>query len=123
MSLTYTENKSYPREINVQSRIYEIGATKPALRIDSRPGGRRREWDDVRAIIAEHFDRSPDDVTAPDCYWGGECDDANSVDAVVICGRIVATFDKPISADDVAAIYANTDVNSHVKFTALALSE
>ena len=115
--------KSNPREINVQSRIYEIDATKPALRIDSRPGGRRRDWPQVREIIAEHFDCSPDDVTAPDCYWGGECGDANSVDAVVICGRIVAAFDKPISADDVAAIEANTDVNSHVKFTALTTSE
>jgi len=115
--------KSDPSEINVQARVYAIGATKPALTIQSRPMGKRRKWPQVREIIAEHFDCSPDDVTAPDCYWGGECGDANSVDAVVIRGRIVATFDKPISADDVAAIYANTVVNSHVTFTALALSE
>ena len=96
MLLTYTENKSNSHEISVQAHIYEIGATKPTLRIDSRPVGKRREWPQVREIIAEHFDCSPDDITTPDCYWGGECGDANSVDAVVIRGRIVATFDKPI---------------------------
>ena len=48
MLLTCAENKSNPHEISVQARIYEIGASKPALRIDSRPGGRRRDWEQVR---------------------------------------------------------------------------
>ena len=68
----------------------------------------------LREIIAEHVDCSPDDVTAPDCAWGGECGDANSVDAILVNGRIVATFDKAISAADVDAIYA-TEPNEHYK--------
>lgn len=65
------------------------------------------------ADLAEVFDASEDDIKVHDVYWGGEYGDANSVDAVVIRGEIVATFGSPITLDDLAAIYANALPSEH----------
>ena len=120
--LDYMSFKSNPYEINPQFRVFAVGADKPELTIDTLAGGRRRPWGLCCEIIAEHFDCSPDDVTAPDVYWGGEYGDANSIEVVMVAGKIVGALDQHISADDVAAIYASAS-NDHASLSATALSE
>ena len=99
-----------PRSVGTMS-VYRIGETTP-IHVSHAHGG--VGWKECAADLAWHFDCDADDIGAPDVYWGGEYGEDNSADVIVINGVLVASFDTPLTAEQVAAIYAN-DGNSHAK--------
>jgi hypothetical protein len=90
--------------------IYAPGSLAPLAHVtDPRSGSRWRLCaDEMAALFSCHVDQ----ISAPDLYWGGEWDDDETVDGILIDGRLVATFKRPISSADLTAIYASR-ANAH----------
>lgn len=84
------------------TRIYRVGAEAPAMTFWGT--AHQIGWSIMREDIAAFFECEPEEVDTFDAYWGGEYGDDNSADVITVSGQIVATFNKPISAADLAQI-------------------
>jgi len=92
--------------------VFRPGEIEPFAKVTEAHGG--KNWTQCAEELAELFGCLPDDIDAPDVYFGGSCDDDTRIDAIVINAQIVGTFDKPITLGQLAEIYANP-ANSHAK--------
>lgn len=88
--------------------IFEIGAGEACLQIVRDRG--IFGWGNMRRMIAEQFEVDEDQINSKDVYWGGENHDADSVDAITIDSRIVATFGRAITHSE-ALVIAMTESN------------
>ena len=68
----------------------------------------RGGWFFLKRDLATHFDCIEDAVDSFDVYWGGEHDDENSIDVITVDGKVVASFDRPLTDDELVAIYASS---------------
>lgn len=88
-------------------RVYRVGDTEPFFTMVGQPEHLAR-WSAKRAVIADYFQCEPGDVEAPELGWTGANGD-DMLEVMMIGGRIVGSFNRPISAADVEAIVALAD--------------
>lgn len=87
--------------------ISAIAAAKPSLVIDA-PRSLMHRWAVVREQLADYLEVDADTIDSEDVYWGRLGDD-ETVDAILVGRRLIATCDRAITVADALEIEANED--------------
>jgi hypothetical protein len=89
--LSKLDPRTFPRDPGaLTTRVYRIGDVEPFFTLVGLPG--HRSWHSKSTVIADYFQCDRDDV--------GTLELEDGTEAIVIFGRIVGSFDRPISAED-----------------------